>query len=162
MTVRLTPPSRRVPSSPHNGHNRHFFCSSPRRSTHEPPPPPLRPPPYTTRRPFFFLFFFFFSICRTPDVFESRVDPRAKATRIVLDEEYMLLLWKHNSGRPNRICDIFWLKRAKGCDKCSKCFCFFQRASSTSRGVHACAMPCLRRWSRASTENNFDFFFFWL
>lgn len=38
----------------------------------------------------------------------DRADVSA-ATRIALDEEYMLLLWKHDD-KPKRICDIFWLK----------------------------------------------------
>lgn len=39
-----------------------------------------------------------------------RVDHRAKATRIVLDEDYLLLLWQEQ--HPKRICDIFWLKHS--------------------------------------------------
>ena len=41
-----------------------------------------------------------------------RVDPNAEAKRIVLDKDYMLLLWK-GKGTPKRICDIFWLKRSE-------------------------------------------------
>ena len=40
---------------------------------------------------------------------KSRVDPRAAATRVALDDDYMLLLWKHDD-EPKRICDIFFLK----------------------------------------------------
>lgn len=35
----------------------------------------------------------------------------AETTRVILDEDYMLLLWKHDD-EPNRICDIFWLKHS--------------------------------------------------
>ncbi|CAM9470777.1 unnamed protein product, partial [Sphacelaria rigidula] len=42
-----------------------------------------------------------------------RVDPTAEATRIMLDDEYMLLLWK-DVDIPRRICDIFWLKLRSG------------------------------------------------
>ncbi|CAM9357147.1 unnamed protein product [Ascophyllum nodosum] len=42
----------------------------------------------------------------------GRVDPEAEAKRIVLDEDYMLLLWK-GKDTPKRICDIFWLKRSE-------------------------------------------------
>ncbi|CAN0489207.1 unnamed protein product, partial [Scytosiphon promiscuus] len=35
----------------------------------------------------------------------------AEATRVALDEDYMLLLWKHDD-KPKRICDIFWLKHS--------------------------------------------------
>ncbi|CAN0436565.1 unnamed protein product [Ascophyllum nodosum] len=42
----------------------------------------------------------------------GRVDPNAEAKRIVLDKDYMLLLWK-GKGTPKRICDIFWLKRSE-------------------------------------------------
>ena len=42
----------------------------------------------------------------------DRVDPRAEAERIILDEEYMLLLWKQKDSF-KRICDIFWLKCRK-------------------------------------------------
>lgn len=41
----------------------------------------------------------------------NRVDPLAQATRIQLDDDYMLLLWKHDD-EPKRICDIFWLKKS--------------------------------------------------
>lgn len=45
-------------------------------------------------------------------MYYDRVDHCVDATRIPLDDEYMLLLWKEDS-RPKRICDVFWMKR--GC-----------------------------------------------
>lgn len=46
----------------------------------------------------------------------GRVDPMAEATRVALDEDYMLLLWKHVE-EPKRICDIFWLKHSQSVGK---------------------------------------------
>ena len=42
---------------------------------------------------------------------DGRVDPFAEATRVVLDDDYMLLLWRHDD-KPNRLCDIFWIKQS--------------------------------------------------
>lgn len=38
------------------------------------------------------------------------MDPFADATRVMLDGEYMLLLWRHDDY-PRRLCDIFFLKK---------------------------------------------------
>lgn len=38
------------------------------------------------------------------------VNPCAEAMRIVLDKDYLLLLWKDDS-QPKRICDVYWIKR---------------------------------------------------
>ena len=43
---------------------------------------------------------------------DCRVDPYTQATRVMLGDEYMLLLWKH-AGNPKRICDVFWLKQSR-------------------------------------------------
>lgn len=39
----------------------------------------------------------------------NRVDPCAQATRFILDDQYMLLLWKEGTY-PKWICDTFWIK----------------------------------------------------
>ena len=39
------------------------------------------------------------------------MDPHAQATRVQLDDDYMLLLWRHDD-QPKRICDVFWMKKS--------------------------------------------------
>ncbi|CAM9715253.1 unnamed protein product, partial [Laminaria digitata] len=43
---------------------------------------------------------------------KGRVDPLVEATRVQLDNDYMLLLWRHDD-KPKRICDLFWVRKSR-------------------------------------------------
>ena len=51
-------------------------------------------------------------LCCWSCVVNVRVNPLAEATRVQLDNDYMLLLWRHD-GKPKRICDLFWVKKSR-------------------------------------------------